>query len=152
MKLVRSNTVIYATAKYGENLTTGHFVLIREGCKIGDNVSIGSFSDIEDHVLIGNNVRIHSRCFIPALTEIQDGSWTASGVIFCNDKRPNTNSDRQGVTVGPGAVIGAGAVILPGVTIGENAMVGAGAVVVGNVPARAVVVGNPARVMRYETD
>jgi len=151
MKLVRSNTVIYATAKYGDNFTTGHFVLVREGCKIGDNVSVGSFTDIEDHVLIGDNVRIHSRCFIPAMTVIEANAWIGPGVIFCNDKYPNTTGKRRGVIVKQKAVIGAGAVILDGVTIGNGAMVGAGSVVTKDVPEGATVVGNPARILRDET-
>ena len=97
--------------------------------------------------MIGHDVRIHSRCFLPRHTVIGAGAWIGPNVIFCNDKYPNTNGERVGVIVEPGAVIGAGAVILPGVTIGQGAFVGAGAVVTRDVAPGVTVVGNPARVL-----
>jgi acetyltransferase-like isoleucine patch superfamily enzyme len=149
--MIRSHTVIYDYTHVSKNLTTGHFVLIRENCVIGENVSIGSFSDIEDGVTIGDGVVIHSRVFIPAGTVIEAGAWIGPGVIFCNDKTPGPSERgekrRQGVVVGQKATIGAGAVILPGVTIGAGALVGAGAVVTKDVEPGATVVGNPARVI-----
>lgn len=150
--MIRDPSVIYwEDVEIGANFTTGHFVLIREGCTIGDNVSIGSFCDIEDHVTICDNVRIHSRVFMPAGTTIEDGAWIGPGVIFCNDKYPGPScmgeKHRQCVVVEKDAVIGAGAVLLPGVTIGREALVGAGAVVTRDVEPGVIVVGNPARVL-----
>lgn len=146
---VREPTIIYYNNNVSNDITTGHFVLIREHCRIGRNVSIGSFCDIEDHVTIGDNVRIHSRCFLPAGTIIESDAWIGPGVMFANDKHPNTGGkNRQGATIKRNATIGMGAIIGPGVTVGEGALVGMGAVVIDDVPAGAVVVGNPARVIR----
>lgn len=149
VRLLKHNTIkqiaIYPHTTIGDGFTHGHWVLIRENCTIGENVSIGSFCDIEDGVTIGNGVRIHSRCFLPRHTVIKDNVWIGPGVIFCNDKHPNTGGEnRQGVTVESDVIIGAGAVILPGVTIGNGAMIGAGAVVTSDVTPGVTVIGNPA--------
>ena len=128
---------------------TGHGVLIREDTVIGARVSIGSHSVLEHHVTVGDGVRIHSACFIPELTVLEDGAWIGPGVRITNARHPNrpdTKANLEGVTVARGAVVGAAAVLLPGIRVGENALVGAGAVVVRDVADGAVVVGNPARV------
>ncbi|MGB0383227.1 MAG: DapH/DapD/GlmU-related protein [Ardenticatenaceae bacterium] len=147
---IRSHTVIYAGNVIGENFQTGHGVLVREKNKIGHNVSIGSHSVIEHHVEIGNQVRIHSNVFIPEFSVLEEECWIGPSVVFTNARYPrstNVKKTLQGPHIQRGAKIGAGAVLLPGVTIGQNALVGAGAVVVKDVPAGAVVVGNPARVV-----
>jgi acetyltransferase-like isoleucine patch superfamily enzyme len=144
-KRKKDDIVIYPNTSIGDNFTHGHWVLIRENTVIGENVSIGSYCDIEDGVTIGDNVRIHSRCFIPRHTVIKDSAWIGPNVTFCNDKHPNTGGEnREGATVERMAVIGAGAVILPGVTIGASAKIGAGAVVTKDVRPGVTVVGNPA--------
>jgi acetyltransferase-like isoleucine patch superfamily enzyme len=148
--VIRSLTVIYPNTKIGNNLMTGHHVLIRENCKIGNDVSIGSFCDIEDNVIIGDNVRLHSGVFIPALTVIEDDVWIGPNVTFCNDKYPNTaRSRRLGVIVKRGAIIGANATILSGIVIGENSIVGAGSVVLKSVQPKCIVAGNPAKIVRH---
>ena len=151
--MIREPTIIYEGSEIGENLTTGHFVLIREGCRIGNNVSIGSFCDIENDVTIESDVIIHSRVFIPAFTHIQRYAWIGPNVTFTNDKYPGPSEkrvrkQRVGVIVCENATIGAGAIILPGVVIFEGAIVGAGAVVTKDVEAGTTVVGNPAREMK----
>lgn len=148
---VRSHTVIYAGNTIGKNFQTGNKVNIRELNQIGDDVSIGTLSVIEHHVTIGDKVRIHTQVFIPEYSVIEEGAWIGPHVVLTNAKYPHSpdaKSNLVGPTVKKGAKIGANATILPGVVIGEHALVGAGSVVVDDVPDKAVVVGNPARVIK----
>jgi len=148
---VRSHTVIYAGNTIGKNFQTGNKVNIRELNQIGDDVSIGTLSVIEHHVTIGDKVRIHTQVFIPEYSVIEEGAWIGPHVVLTNAKYPHSpdaKSNLVGPTVKKGAKIGANATILPGVVIGEYALVGAGSVVVDDVPDKAVVVGNPARVIK----
>ncbi len=152
---IRSHTVIYAGNKIGNNFKTGNKVNIREFNEIGDDVSIGTLSVIEHHVVIGNNVRIHSQVFVPEYSILEDGAWLGPNVVLTNAKyplSPGVKDNLKGPIIKKGAKIGANATILPGVVIGENALVGAGSVVVRAVPNGAVVVGNPARIIKTISD
>lgn len=149
--VIRSHTVIYAGNVIGNDFQTGHGALVREENQIGDNVSIGSHSIVEHHVVIGNGVRIHSNVFVPEFSILEDDCWLGPNVVVTNARYPrskNVKETLKGATIKRGAKIGAHATLLPGIVIGENALVGAGAVVVRDVPAGAVVVGNPARVVK----
>jgi acetyltransferase-like isoleucine patch superfamily enzyme len=149
---LRSHTVIYAGNKIGNLFQTGNKVNIREFNEIGNNVSIGTLSVIEHHVTIGHNVRIHSQVFVPEYSVLEEGAWLGPNVVLTNAKyplSPGVKENLKGPVIKKGAKIGANATILPGVVIGENALVGAGSVVVHDVPDRAVVVGNPARIIKY---
>jgi acetyltransferase-like isoleucine patch superfamily enzyme len=149
--VIRSHTVIYAGNVIGRNFQTGNKVNIRESNRIGNDVSVGTLSVIEHHVEIGDRVRIHTQAFIPEFSVLEDGCWIGPNVVMTNAKyplAPGVKDQLAGPVVRKGAKIGANATLLPGVVIGENALVGAGAVVVQDVPAGAVVVGNPARVIR----
>lgn len=153
--ILRSHTVIYAGNRIGDDFQTGHGVLIREGNEIGDDVSIGSHSIVEHHVKIGSGVRLHSNVFVPEFSTLDDECWLGPNVVVTNARYPRSRDVKeqlQGATIKRRAKIGANATLLPGVVIGENALVGAGAVVVENVPANAVVVGNPARVIKTISD
>ena len=146
--LVRTHTVIYAGNVIGERFQTGHHVLLREANAIGDNVSVGSLSVVEHHVTIGAGVRIHSQCFIPEYSVLEDGAWIGPRVTLTNvpfPRCPDVSSCLKGVHVCRNARIGANVTILPGVRIGERALIGAGAVVTKDVPAGMVVVGHAAR-------
>jgi acetyltransferase-like isoleucine patch superfamily enzyme len=149
--VIRSHTVIYAGNIIGAHFQTGNKVNIRESNRIGNNVSIGTLSVIEHHVEIADNVRIHTQVFIPEYSVLEEGCWIGPNVVFTNAKYPVSPGVKDSL-VGPiirkGAIIGANVTLLPGVTVGERALIGAGSVVVRDVPAGAVVVGNPARVTR----
>ena len=149
--VIRSHTVIYAGNTIGRNFQTGNKVNIRESNRIGNNVSVGTLSVIEHHVEIADNVRIHTQVFVPEFSVLEEGCWIGPNVVLTNAKyplSPGVKDHLVGPVIRKGAKIGANATLLPGVVIGENALVGAGAVVVRDVPPGAVVVGNPARVVR----
>lgn len=153
--IIRSHTVIYAGNVIGDDFQTGHGVLIREENEIGNNVSIGSHTIVEHHVKIGNNVRLHSNVFVPEFSILEDDCWLGPNVVVTNARYPQSRSVREnlrGAHIKRGAKIGANATLLPGVVIGENALIGAGAVVTRDVPDGAVVVGNPARVIKNVRD
>jgi acetyltransferase-like isoleucine patch superfamily enzyme len=149
--VIRSHTVIYAGNVIGARFQTGHAVLLRELNQVGDDVSIGSHSIIEHHVILGARVRIHSNVFIPEFSVLEEDAWVGPCVVFTNARYPR-GRDVKETLAGPrllaGAKIGANATLLPGVTIGRGALVGAGAVVVRDVPDGAVVVGNPAVIIK----
>lgn len=149
--VIRSHTVIYAGNVIGAHFQTGNKVNIRESNRIGNNVSIGTLSVIEHHVEIADNVRIHTQVFIPEFSILEEGCWIGPNVVFTNAKyplSPGVKDSLVGPVIKKGAKVGANSTILPGVVIGENALVGAGSVVAKDVPPGAVVVGNPARVIR----
>lgn len=152
---IRSHTVVYPESQIGDRFQTGHGAMIRESNSIGDDVSIGTHSIVEHHVEIGDRVRVHSNAFIPEYSVIEEGAWIGPSVTFTNARYPlgrEAKASLRGPIVRRGAKIGANATLLPGVIIGRDALVGAGSVVVHDVPDGAVVVGNPARVVRHVSD
>jgi UDP-2-acetamido-3-amino-2,3-dideoxy-glucuronate N-acetyltransferase len=133
------------------------------GCEIGDESRVGTFVEIQKGARIGRRVKISSHTFICEGVTIEDEVFVGHGVMFINDKYPRaTTGDGQSQTeadwqvmptvVKRRASIGSNATILCGVTIGEDAIVGAGSVVTHDVPAGAIVAGNPARVIRSVAD
>ena len=120
-------------------------------CKIGKNCKIDAYVYIEGDVTIGDNCKIRPFVFIPSGVTIEDNVFIGPGVVFTNDKYPKTGGawKLMPTRVREGASIGAGVTILPGITIGKNAIVGAGAIVTKDVPDNAVIIGNPARILRY---
>jgi acetyltransferase-like isoleucine patch superfamily enzyme len=129
------------------------------GCEIGDDVKIGTFVEIQKGARIGNRCKISSHTFICEGVTLEDGVFIGHNVTFINDRFPratNESGDLQSeadwkceaTRVKRGASIGSGATLLCGVTVGEDAIVGAGSVVIRDVPARSIVAGNPARILR----
>ena len=141
---------------FGTNVTVHSFTNLY-GCRIGDNSRIGPFVEIQRGAIVGANCKIQSHAFICDGVEIEDDVFVGHGVVFVNDKYPRATTpegelQQEGdwellrTVVERGATLGSGAVILGGIRVGAEATVGAGAVVTRDVPARAIVVGNPARV------
>ena len=151
---IRDGTIVYAGTTIGSGLNTGHNVVIREENTIGDNVSIWSNTVIDYGCRIGNGVKIHTNVYIAQYTVIEDDAFLAPGVSIANDPHPQCEkcAQEQAPIIKRGARIGVNATILPGVVIGEYALIGAGSVVTNDVPAKALVYGNPARVAKNVDD
>lgn len=142
--LIRSGSILYAGSTLGENFECGHRVTIRERANIGHHVRIGTLSDIQGHCDIGNYVRLHSNVHVGHKSKIKDYVWIFPYVVLTNDPHP-PSSTLVGVTIEEFAVIATMSVVLPGVTIGKDALIGASSLVRSDVPAEAVVVGNPGK-------
>lgn len=146
--------------KLGTNVRIYAFVNLY-GCEIGDDSKVGTFVEIQKGAKIGKNVKVSSHTFICEGVTIEDEVFIGHGVMFINDKYPRattedgalqTESDWQCVptVIQKRASIGSNATILCGVTIGEGALIGAGSVVTHDVPAGAIVAGNPAHPIKVE--
>ncbi len=145
---IRSGTALYAGARIGDGFEAGHNVVVREGTVIGDDVSIWSNSVVDYGCRIGDRVKIHCNCYIAQFTRIEDDVFLAPGVSIANDLFPgNAESARamRGPLIRSGAQVGVNATLLPFVTIGRGAIIGAGAVVTKDVPDGAIAFGSPAR-------
>ena len=145
--IIRSFSVIYAGSRIGAHLETGHGAVIREENRIGDEFSIWNNSTVDYGCVIGSRVRVHTGVYIAQFTVIEDDVFLAPGVMIANDRHPICRDCMRGPVIKRGARVGINATLLPEIVVGEAALVGAGAVVTRDVPARAVVVGNPARVI-----
>jgi len=144
--------------KLGRNVRLNGFINLY-GCEIGDDVKVGPFVEIQKGAKIGNRCKISSHTFICEGVTLEDEVFVGHGVMFTNDRLPRatnqkgelqTDADWKCIPtlVKRGASIGSGATLLCGITIGENAMIGAGSVVTKDVPAGAIVAGNPAQLIR----
>jgi acetyltransferase-like isoleucine patch superfamily enzyme len=145
--------------KLGQNVKLSKFINLY-GCEIGDESKIGAFVEIQKNASVGKRCKISSHTFICEGVAIEDNVFIGHGVMFINDSYPRataadgnlqTEADWkvERTVVKRGASIGSGATILSNVSIGENAIVGAGSVVTKDVPPGSIVVGNPAKVLRY---
>jgi acetyltransferase-like isoleucine patch superfamily enzyme len=134
--------------KLGKNVKIFDFVNAY-GCEIGNGTKVGAFVEIQKGVKIGKNCKISSHSFICEGVVIEDNVFIGHNVTFINDKYPKVRGDWKVIKtlVKKGASIGSSSTIMCGVTIGEGALVGAGSVVTKNVPAKKIVAGNPARIL-----
>jgi len=142
--LIRSHSIFYAGSSFGESLTTGHRVTVREGTKAGKGFQIGTSTEIQGDCTVGDYVRFQSNIFVGKSTEIGNYVWVLPYVILTNDPTPPSNV-LIGCIIEDYATLCAGSIILPGIVVGTHAVVAAGACVTKNVEARVVVAGNPAR-------
>jgi acetyltransferase-like isoleucine patch superfamily enzyme len=150
--VVSTGAIVFAGTTIGARSIIGDQACVRERCHVGDDVVIGRGALVENDTTVGALSKIQADAYVTAYSTLEDGVFIAPRVITTNDnfmgRTERRHALRKGPTIRRGARVGAGAVHCPGVEIGEEAFVGAGAVVVGDVPARVVVVGNPARILR----
>lgn len=142
---VKSNNI-------GLNTKIWQYCIIFEGAMIGENCNICAHTLIENDVIIGNNVTIKSGVYIWDGVRIEDNVFIGPSVTFTNDIFPRSKQYPEkflNTIIKKGASIGANATILAGVTLGESCMIGAGSVITKDIPANAVVIGNPARIIRF---
>jgi acetyltransferase-like isoleucine patch superfamily enzyme len=134
----------------------GDQACVRERCTIGDDVVIGRGSLVENDTSVGALTKIQAHAYITAYSLLEDNVFIAPCVITTNDNYMGRTEKRHELIKGPtirrGARVGGGSVLLPGIEIGEEAFIGAGAVVLRDVPAKAVMVGSPARQIRDVPD
>jgi len=143
---------VVADCAIGEGTTVWQFVVILKGASIGQDCNICAQTLIEGDVVVGDRVTVKSGVQLWNGTRVEDDVFIGPNVTLANDPYPRSKQYPEqfsGIVIERNASIGANATLLPGITIGEFAMVGAGAVVTKNVPAGAVVAGNPAKVIRY---
>jgi acetyltransferase-like isoleucine patch superfamily enzyme len=145
--------------RLGANVRLSKFINLY-GCEIGDETKIGAFVEIQKNASVGKRCKISSHTFVCEGVSIEDNVFIGHGVTFVNDTYPRATAPGgrlqteedwkvELTVIKRGASIGSGATILSNISVGENAIVGAGSVVTKDVPANAIVAGNPARVLRY---
>jgi acetyltransferase-like isoleucine patch superfamily enzyme len=150
--IVSTGAIVFAGSTIGARVILGDQSCVRERVTIGDDVVLGRGSLIENDTTVGALTKIQADAYITAYSTLEESVFVAPCVVTTNDNFMGRTKRRHELIAGPtirrGARIGGGAVLCPGVEIGEEAYVGAGAVVTKDVPARTLVVGNPARVLR----
>jgi acetyltransferase-like isoleucine patch superfamily enzyme len=144
---LRSGTILYKGTTIGDRFETGHNVIVRELSTIGNDVSIWSNTVVDYGCIIEDGVKVHANCYVAQYTTLESKVFLAPGVVCANDLYPGSTRSAE-VMSGPhicaGVQVGVNATILPFVTIGEGALIGAGSVVTRDIPAHVVAYGSPA--------
>jgi UDP-2-acetamido-3-amino-2,3-dideoxy-glucuronate N-acetyltransferase len=143
--------VVFAGARIGAGSIVGDQAYVRERSEVGPGSVIGRGSVVDNDVRVGARVRVQTSVYLTAFTTIEDDVFVGPGATTTNDDTMNRHGPEtplRGATLRRACRVGGGAVLTPGVEVGEEAFVAAGAVVTRDVPARAVVMGVPARVVR----
>ena len=139
----------------GEGTKIWHFSHVQTGAVIGKNCTLGQNVNVANNVIIGNHVKIQNNVSIYEGVELKDFVFCGPSMVFTNIKIPRSEFPQRGsdfyskTLVNKSASIGANATIVCGVTIGEYAMIGAGAIVTKDIPAHALIVGNPGKIVGW---
>jgi UDP-2-acetamido-3-amino-2,3-dideoxy-glucuronate N-acetyltransferase len=146
---IHPSSVIDPGAQIGSGTKIWHFCHVMPNAEIGRNCNLGQNVFVASRVRIGNNVKIQNNVSLYTGVMVEDDAFLGPSMVFTNVINPRSHVNRrdqyQPTLIGRGATIGANATILCGVTIGAYAFIGAGAVVTKDVPAYALLYGNPAR-------
>jgi acetyltransferase-like isoleucine patch superfamily enzyme len=154
--VVSTAAIVFAGSTIGARVVLGDQSCVRERVTLGDDVVLGRGSIVENDSTVGAMTKIQADAYITAYSTLEEHVFIAPCVVTSNDNFMGRTERRHDLIEGPtirrGARVGAGAILCPAVEIGEEAFVGAGAVVTKDVPARALVVGSPARKLRDVAD
>jgi acetyltransferase-like isoleucine patch superfamily enzyme len=148
---VCSGAVVFAGARVAAEAILGDQSFVRERSRIGAGSVIGRGSVVDNDVVVGERVKVQTSVYLTAFTVIEDDVFVGPGATTTNDNtmaRHGEETPLRGATLRRACRVGGGTVLTPGVEVGEEAFVAAGAVVTRDVPARAVAIGVPARVVR----
>ncbi len=154
--IVSTGAIVFAGSQIGARVILGDQSCVRERVEIGDDVVLGRGSYVENDTTIGDRTKIQADAYVTAYSTLEEDVFIAPCVVTTNDNFMGRTEKRlelmRGPTIRRGARVGGGAILCPAIEIGEEAFIGAGAVVTKDVPARAVMVGNPARRIRDVPD
>jgi len=150
--VISAGAIVFAGSELGARVIVGDQACVRERVAVADDVVIGRGALVENDTTIGARTRIQADAYVTAYSTLEEDVFVAPCVVTTNDNFMGRTEGRlaamKGPTIRRGARVGGGAILCPGIEVGEEAFVGAGAVVTKDVPARKVVVGSPARVLR----
>jgi acetyltransferase-like isoleucine patch superfamily enzyme len=152
---IGAGSVVLAGAAIEDRVVLGDQCFVRERATIGADTTVGRGSVVEPEVRIGARARVQTGVYLTRATILEDDVFVGPGVVTTNDDtmaRHGTDYELRGPTLRRACRVGGGAVLVPGVEVGEEAFVAAGAVVTRDVPARAIVMGVPARVVGEVAD
>jgi len=140
----------------GDGTRIWHFTHIMQNCRIGENCNIGQNVVVSPDVVLGNNVKVQNNVSIYTGVICEDDVFLGPSMVFTNVVNPRSGINRRGqyerTLVKKGASIGANATIVCGITLGEYCFIGAGAVVIRDVPAFALIVGNPGKAIGWMSE
>jgi acetyltransferase-like isoleucine patch superfamily enzyme len=150
--VISTGAIVFAGSAIGAGCIVGDQSCIRERVTMADDCILGRGSLIENDTTVGAGTRIQAEAYITAYSTLEEDVFIAPCVVTTNDNFMGRTEKRKALMKGPtirrGARVGGGAILCPGIEVGAEAFVGAGAVVTKDVPARKLVVGSPARVLR----